>query len=91
MFKIVMVLIMVVGLEARWSEKTIQRYKLSVETICKNGYLTDKITGKMDGVKITYEHSHCVDVSSWDKVQCNHLPIKCERDVMCTLSSGESS
>ena len=76
----ILIVLLSMLLEARWSESTIMRYNFSVHTICKNGYLTDVITGKKNDVEIHYEHSHCVDVSSWDKTQCNHLPISCKND-----------
>ena len=53
--------------------------KLSVRTICKNGFLTDVISGKIKDVNITVEQPTCIDVSSWDNLQCNHKPIKCKK------------
>lgn len=49
----------------------------SMETVCKNGYLTDIITGIYNGAEIKLEQSHCIDTSSWDG-DCLHQPIKCE-------------
>ncbi len=59
----------------------IDKYKLSVDIICKNGFLIDVVTGKMDRINIKVEQAHCVDYSEWNKRNCNHSPIKCVKDI----------
>ena len=60
-----------------WSIGLVESKGLSMKIVCKNGYLTDIIYGKMNGIEVHYEQEHCVDVSSWNR-GCLHSPIKCD-------------
>lgn len=76
--KYLLIVVLTISTQARyWGVTYVMSEGLSSELICKNGYLTDIITGKMKGHEIRVEQSHCVNTSSWDR-ECEHQPIKCE-------------
>jgi len=60
-----------------FSPKEIKQHGLSIETVCKNGYLTDIITGTVKDNKIRVEQLTCIRYSSWDG-ECSNDPIKCK-------------
>lgn len=58
-----------------WNYRVLKNQGAIVEIICKNGYLTEKVTFQKP--KGSVEQQYCYDYSTWNG-GCNHPPIKCE-------------
>ena len=69
---------MVTQLYAYYPNNYIVSKGWSKTTICKNGFLTDVIEGKIDGKQFKIEEPTCVDISSWNHRDCNHKPLSCK-------------
>ena len=77
-YLLTLLLILSVQLQAKWNTNNIIDNGHKLEIICKNGYLTDRVSGTVGTPPIPFviEETHCTDYSSWNGA-CNHIPIHC--------------
>ena len=74
--RILFLVLFTIALQANtsWNYDVLLDKGFTVEIICKNGYLTERISLEKGYTEETY----CYDKSTWDG-DCLHPPVKCDK------------